>query len=113
MRERRKFPRVPQPLGVQYRKIGELPAMWVTAQILNLSAGGLRFRGEETLAAGTLLEIQMALPDAREPLLIQCRVIWCQTQASGVTETGVGFSELSPEVQVRIDEMVQFLNKGA
>jgi hypothetical protein len=100
-------------MDVQYRLAGELAAPWFSAQLMNLSANGLRFRGEEMLAPGTVLEIQMTLSGMREPLVIQCRVVWCQTQASGVMESGAEFRELSPDVQVRIDELVQFLNKGA
>lgn len=112
MKERRQFPRVPQPFEAQYRHHGELMASWVTVRILNLGAGGIRFRGEEAIPAGTVLEIRMTLPIADEPLMVRGQVIWSQSIAAGVVEHGVSFTDVIPEQAVQIDELVQFLMKS-
>ncbi len=111
MRERRRFSRVQQPLDAQFRLYGELTSSWRSARTLNISANGLRFRSEDTLAPGTAIEIQIPLPGMREPLVVRGMVAWAQMQASGVTESGVEFMELSPDTQAQIDELVRFLSK--
>ncbi len=108
-RERRRFYRIPQAFHTRYRLIGELARGWSAANTLNLSAGGMRFRCEESMEVGVLLELQITLPSEGEPLVVRGRIIWCHMPASGVTEAGVEFLELSPDQQAQIDNLVQFL----
>ncbi len=107
--EQRQFPRVPQPFEAKYHRLGELTQGWSTARTMNLSAGGIRFRSEESFEPGTLLEVQLQLPSETQLLMLQGRVIWCQAQASGVAEVGVEFLNLTPQQQVQIDNIVNFL----
>ena len=111
-RERRQFPRVPQPFEVRYRLSGELGESWKAVTTVNLSAGGVRFRDTELLTIGDALEIQIHLPGARETLTFQGRVAWSQMQASGVTENGVEFVDATAAEQQRIDNLVQFLRRS-
>ena len=76
--------------------------------LLNLSAGGARFRSEEQLEKNSLLEIEVKLSGLREGLRIKGRVAWSTLHASGVAETGVEFLDVSPDQQYRIDSIVQF-----
>ena len=112
-RERRQFSRVPQLFDVQYRLTGTLGESWRETKTSNVSAGGIRFRSEETLELGDSLEIRIELPGMRERLVLNGRVIWNQLQASGVMEHGVQFLDLKPEQQLQIDNLVQFLKKSA
>jgi c-di-GMP-binding flagellar brake protein YcgR len=109
-RERRRFSRADQPFETRYRLLGELMHGWCAARTLNISAGGIRFRSEEPLERGSMLEIQLKLPSHAEVLVLQGRVSWSKTQASGVTEIGVELLDVTPDQQAQIDAVVQFLS---
>ncbi len=111
-RERRQFSRAPHPFELRYRQYGEFTSSWTDASTINLSAGGMRFRSPDTLERAALLELEITIPSAREALVIRGQVAWSQLQASGVIENGVQFIEVSPEQQMRIDELVRFLRPG-
>jgi hypothetical protein len=109
--ERRQFDRVGEAFEVKFRKRSQLGEVWKPATVLNLSAGGMRIQSPELLKTGQALELQLALPTLRGPLTLYAAVAWSQLLAAGVTEYGVAFAELSPDQQVAIDELVQFLLK--
>ncbi len=112
VRERRSFPRVPQPFEARFRLSGELDFSWHAITLVNLSAGGLRFRSHELLDQGALVDVQVQLPGIREPVVMNGRVVWSSMQASGVAETGVELLNASPELQIQIDSIVQFLRSA-
>jgi len=111
-RERRQFFRVSIPFDAKYRFFGELTQGWRTVRTLNLSAGGMRFKSSDLLEVGGFVEVQIQLPSEREPLMLRGRLAWSQAQASGVTENGLEFIEVTPQQQAKIDELVDFLKKG-
>ena len=111
-KERRRFSRTSQSLDAQYRLIGELSTSWMQVIAVNIGAAGARIRGAESMEVASLLELQVQLPGARKPLVVQGRVIWSRMQASGVTESGVEFLEITAEQQWQIDELVRFLGRG-
>lgn len=111
-RERRQFHRAPHPFEVRYRPYGQFTSSWTEASTINISAGGMRFRSPELLERGTALELEITIPSVREALIIRGQVAWSQLQASGVAENGVQFVEVSPEQQMKIDELVRFLRPG-
>lgn len=108
-RERRSFPRVPQPFEARFRLSGELGSSWHAITLVNLSAGGLRFRSNELIEKGALVDVQVQLPGMREPVVMDGRVVWSSMQASGVAETGMELLDASPELQMQIDSVVRFL----
>lgn len=108
--ERRRFLRVREPFTIQYRRSGEVASSWSRVTVINLSAGGLRFRcADEPLETGAPLQIQVALPGFREPMTLEARVVWNQLHASGVTEVGAEFHGLDLTQQLMIDRLVGFL----
>jgi c-di-GMP-binding flagellar brake protein YcgR len=109
--DRRRFYRIPQSFDVQYRAFGALEESWCVTRTVNLSAVGIRFRSGDLLEPGTMLEMQITLPTAQTQLALCGSVIWSQMQASGVAETGVDFLNVTPEQQLQIDQVVQFLRK--
>ena len=111
-RERRQFHRTPHEVEARYRLLNELTASWRAVTLINLSAGGLRFRDDEALEVGVLLELRLQLPGVNEPLNLKGRVIWSQLQASGVIEVGVGFLEVVVAHQMQIDNVVQFFRNS-
>ena len=109
--ERRHFPRVEQSFEARYRLFGDFGATWRAVTAINLSASGIRFRGEEMLARGTMLDMQIVLPGITQSMVVRGMVVWSALQASGVIETGVDFADLSPQQQMQVDQMVRFLLK--
>ena len=109
MRERRSFHRVPQPIGAKYRVYGNFETTWAVGTLVNISAGGMRFRAEELLEKGSLVEIEAQIPGMREILTVKGMIVWGSLQASGVTEMGVEFSEVTEQQQHHIDNFVNFL----
>ncbi|MBI3321132.1 MAG: PilZ domain-containing protein [Candidatus Omnitrophica bacterium] len=107
--ERRRFPRVPESFQVQYRVFGELDACWMAATTVNISAGGIRFRGSDELDVGAPIEVKMPVPGIAQPLLVRGVVIWAEVQAPGVVEHGIQLSEVTLAQQAQIDRLVQFL----
>ncbi|MBI4341606.1 MAG: PilZ domain-containing protein [Candidatus Omnitrophica bacterium] len=108
MRERRDFHRITQAIEGRYRASGHFGALGASMTLVNLSAGGLRFRSEEQLEKDALLEVEVKIPGFREPLIIKGRVAWSTLQASGVVETGVEFLNVSPDLRCQIDSVIQF-----
>lgn len=109
MKERRRDSRLAQPFQVRYRLYGELTESWRTAMTVNLSASGLRFRSADLMEIGRELQVELLLPTSKEPLVLRARIIWSQPMASGVTENGAEFDDITPEQGAQIDAMVKFL----
>ncbi len=110
--ERRHFQRVAQSFDARYRVYGALGESWRIFRTGNGSATGLRFRSADLMELGATLEIELDLPCLKEPLMLRGLVVWSQAMASGVTENGAEFVNLSPEQAQQIDELVKFLSKG-
>ena len=110
--ERRRFVRAPQPFRARYHLYGELMESWRDTTTVNLSASGMRFRCGDPVESGAVLEIELTIPSVREVLTLSGRVVWSQSVASGVSEVGVQFADVTPEQEQRIDELVKFLLKG-
>ena len=113
MRERRQFPRILHTCEARYRAWGSLVEGWIDVTILNVSAGGLRFRCGELLRVGDHLEVQLRLPADPQPVTVRGQVVWSKMPAAGVAENGVGFLDVTPEQSERIDDLVRFLKGRA
>ena len=108
-RDRRRFPRVQEPLEAQYRVDGDFASSWRGMSVLNISAGGIRFRTTEPITQGALLQFKIKLPGVPQPLELRGAAVWSAMQAPDVTETGVEFLDLTMKQQAQIDQMVSFL----
>ena len=109
--ERRRFPRIQQTLTVQCRPHGSLAASWRPVTMVNISAVGIRLLSEQPLESDETFDLQVTLPGSAAPLLIQGRAAWTRMQASGVTESGVEFVNMTSDQQAQIDTLVQFLSR--
>lgn len=110
-RERRKFPRASEPLEARFRVEGELAATWTIMTVINLSAGGIRFRTSQAIAPGVRLQLNIKFPGLPQPLELRGGVVWNQIQASEVVEHGVELSDLTLKQQSQIDQLVFFLGR--
>ena len=112
-RERRRFPRAQERLEAQYRLDGDFTSTWTALTVMNLSAGGVRFRAAQPMNAGALLQMKIRLPGVPQLLELRGAVVWSQLQASGVTEYGAEFLDLTMRQQAQIDQLVSFLRTRA
>ena len=107
--EQRRFDRTPQPFQVRCRRINEPLHAWDLALTHDLSAAGMRIQSSEPFDIGTILDVQIELPNLPGSAHLQGRVVWGRTSA--VREYGIEFVEITPDQQALIDELVQFLKK--
>ena len=110
--ERRQFSRADQPFEARGRIYGELTESWHTITTLNISATGMRFRSNDTLPLGTVLELEINLPCLREPLMVRGQIVWSRAVASGVAENGAVFINVSIGQAEQVDQLVKFLMKN-
>ena len=112
MRERRHFHRIPQPIDARYRVTGNFSSSWATGNLVNISAGGLRFRAEESVEKGAIVEIEAKVPGLKDILAVKGMVVWSSLQASGVAEMGVELFDVALQQQYHIDNLVSFLRSS-
>ena len=107
----RGFMRVPLPFRASCRHYGALEETWHQVALLDLSAGGMSFTGEDLFEPDSSLEIKIQLPTDPGPLLLHGALRRRKALATNVVEYGVEFVQLTPDQQVKIDQLVQFLRK--
>ena len=110
-RERRRFHRASQSFNVRCRHYGALTETWHLIASLDLSAGGMRFRSEGPFELGCLLEFEISLPNASEPLVVRGRLLRSEVQERNLVEHAVEFLDVQEEAQIQLDGLVAFLRK--
>ena len=108
--EHRRDPRIARGFMVRYRLPKE--TAWSVSPLRDLSTSGSRFLGERAFEVGTDLELQLVLPLAKEPLVLQARVARASAGPMHLVEYGVTFQVEDASVQQMIDVAVaHFLRK--
>ena len=97
---------------MSYRLKHEMSVFWHEVTMVNIGAGGVRFRGEEELSPGTDLDMRMQLSGSGQPLEVSSRVVWSALLSPGAFETGVEFLDLQPEQQAAVYDIVAFFMKS-
>ena len=111
-KDRRRFPRVHEPVGVHYRVSGSVGA-WTEAHVINISAGGLRFRcTDERPETNAVLQVQVTPPDGSAPATLIAQVTWSQLMASGVTEVGVEFQDIATADSILIERVMGLVRRS-
>ena len=105
-KEYRQSPRVAHPFMVRYRVAADWQAPWHVSALRDFSSHGARFLSEQSFDAGALLELQLVLPTARQPVLVQARMAWMKPGQWGMHEIGVTFDPGDAGVQEMIDAAV-------
>lgn len=85
MTEKRKYQRVRDGVKIIHKVMG-VKGECLTA-VLDMSAGGFRLPIKNKLALGSILELNIYLPDEKEPFFGLARVVW---QKSGITKSEKG-----------------------
>jgi hypothetical protein len=91
--ERRRFPRLKDSVRLRYREIRSerFPGTEVESFTVNISGGGVCFSSEGAIEPGTILAIELALPEFEAPVVTLGRVSWCEPGADGKHEVGTEF----------------------
>jgi len=97
--ERRKYVRLKATVEVGYAVIGKPGEVNVFSK--NISAGGLCILSAKQLPVDTPLQLEIKIPDLKDPIPALARVVW-QRQAQGPSdqsgasfETGIEFTGIS------------------
>jgi len=85
MIEKRKYQRVKDGAKIIHKLMGVKGECLAPA--LDISAGGIRLPSKKKLAPGSILELNIYLPDKREPFFGLAKVIW---QKSEITKSLIG-----------------------
>ena len=107
--EQRRFERVPHSVPLFWHRPEDRSERWNEAQTLNVSASGLVMRSHALFDVGVILDLRMAMTDTSDPLFLCGRVVW--HKPGGLMQYGIEFVDVTPDQQVSIEEIVQFLNK--
>ncbi|MBL7085018.1 MAG: PilZ domain-containing protein [Candidatus Omnitrophica bacterium] len=109
-KERRKYVRLKATAEVKYTVIGKPGEIKVFSK--DISAGGLCIVHEEELPANTPLQLEIKIPDLKDPIFALARVVWQQRMeaASGEPKvyynTGVEFTGISDFDRFNINRYV-------
>lgn len=93
MSEKRRFPRLKETCGLKYRRIRSdtLPEEGLDALTVNISGGGVCFEVEEVLEPGSLIAVELSLPEFEAPVVSLGRTVWCEPRTDGRFEVGMEF----------------------
>ena len=110
---RRRDRRVSVPVSITYQIVGrDVKDVWYSGVLANLAAGGLRFTCDRMIGEGDALAFRLILPTREEPYYVNGVVMWA-TPLTGGVDCGVAFTNLSPDAQFELDELVEFLNTNS
>ena len=106
--ERRRFQRAPESFPIQCRnpKEGE---RWKGVQAINISASGLRLLSDVPFEEHAMMEFKLDLPNIGGPLVLLGDIVWSKVMTVGVVEVAVEFKQVTPEQEIQIDEIVDFM----
>lgn len=113
MEERRKYSRVGAVLEIRYKAEDEFKNGTCTS--LDISIGGIGLGLQEKINPGTILELEIRLPDTPYPLFVKGRLIWCfkapeaEEGAIIAYRAGITFTEVSDAAKKRLQDYIQML----
>ncbi|MEN8150252.1 MAG: PilZ domain-containing protein [Planctomycetota bacterium] len=90
--ENRKFPRLKDSCVLRFRQVeaDTLPEEGVDALTVNISGGGICFSSPSAVEVGTLLAIELTLPDFNSAVVSFGRAVWCEP-SGGKFQVGLEF----------------------
>ena len=91
--ESRRFPRLKESCRIRYKQIdgSGLEGELTEAITVNISGGGVCFNADERIDPGTLLAIELLVPDFTSPVVSLGRVAWCDPAATQSFDVGIEF----------------------
>jgi len=107
--ERREFERAHLHVPIRYRSLTEMIELWLPGIMLDISAAGLRLMVEEALEVGTRLVCEIVFPGRAESYTLFGEIVSELRARPKSYEYGLAFTDVTPDKQAEIDELVQFL----
>ncbi len=105
--EKRKEPRVPVRIRIQY----ETADRFFEDYIRNLSLGGIFIETSKPLPVHTKLKIQLCLPEMKDPLVVDGVVVHTlrvgKQVAPSVSGMGISFSALDNQSRLLLEDYLQ------
>jgi c-di-GMP-binding flagellar brake protein YcgR len=104
-KERRKSTRIDTEVDVRYDVLADKGPKAQLSKSRNLSLGGINLALEEKLFPGTVLKMQLNVPQSPDPIFVQGEIVWVKQISEKFTNegkerffaTGIKFTQISPE----------------
>ncbi len=109
--ERREFERANLHVPIRYRSLTEMIELWSSGIMLDISAAGLRIMVEDALEVDTRLACEIVFPGRADPYTLFGEVVSELRAQPTSYEYGIAFTDVTPDKQAEIDELVQFLTR--
>jgi len=87
---KRKYPRFSKNCQVRF-KVVELDQMPMEGTTVNISGGGLCFRSDDEMPAGSMLALEIRIPNAPAPVMAMGKLLWQKPLDDGSYENGLEF----------------------
>ena len=100
-KERRKFKRFDAYMNVQYRFQGSHQSSEGSGLSKDLSREGIKVNTDRALHTGTLVDLEIRLPDDTRPVKTTGKVMWSKP-AEGGYESGLSFLLIDPVDKFRV-----------
>lgn len=115
MEERRRYIRLDTRLRITYRILPS-PAPTIS-ETLDIGGGGIRIFLNEPMNVGTLLELEIFLPEDNKPIRCRGKVVWIEEfsiyqgtkEERKELEAGVEFTNIAPEDR---DHIIKYVILG-
>lgn len=105
MQEKRKFIRIKTQIEADYKIAGD-SNLAKKAPVENLSFGGIQLAAAEALQNGTLLELNLNIPNYNKKLSFTGKVVWQLHNKENTFLTGINFTQISPEDKNILSEFI-------
>ena len=112
--ERRQSPRIPHGFLVRYRLPTARGMVWRMSPLRDLSRGGARFLAEGFFEIGQWINLQLIVPNAKQPVDVSVRVVWSKPAKAllNLHEYGVVFELIQPTDRQRLEAALAPLLKS-
>ncbi|MCP4652411.1 MAG: PilZ domain-containing protein [Candidatus Omnitrophica bacterium] len=103
MIEKRRYIRLDSTMNVRYKVLDNAIAL---SQSKNISAGGLRMYLKEELAPGSKIDLEIAIPGSKNPVMVTGEVVWQYKKQPNQIDTGIKYLDIHPGDMQRITDYV-------
>ena len=111
MEERREYVRLDAGVNVNY-KTSTAPNRGIVSTSKDISAGGIRFFTDQKLRIGSVIDLEISLPEQELPVSVNCEVVFSDefsimTESSKPTfETAVKFISIEDKNKDKISKYI-------
>lgn len=106
--DNRQSPRIARSFMVRYRVPTPGRTGWLVSPLRDLSSSGVRFVCEKAFDVGLILEMELLLPTAKQPVPLRAKVVWTKPVQWGMVELGATFEPVDATVQQMINDAVAY-----